>query len=180
VSLHAATGTRYLGLCLLAATVAACGIPPLSVSTPAATPAAVVSPKPTLRPGPTAVPGAEPPQAVMIDLEEEPVAGDLGTFAWDGFASDSPWILGPAAGSAVAGADLAVELRPGGNPSAWQASWARVADGQAAGPSDVSALRGGPIELVAPKDAGAWSLQLFARFGTGREAAWYWQVEVQP
>lgn len=178
--LHAATGTRSLGLCLLAAAVAACGIPPPAVQTSAVTPSAVVSPDPTPPSGPTAVPGSEPPDALLTDLQDGPVAGDLGTFAWDGFASEAPWILGPATGSAVAGASLAVELRPGGDPSAWQASWARVAGGRLGEIADVSPMASGPVQLTAPPTGGDWSLQLFARFGTGREAAWYWQVEVRP
>ena len=37
-----------------------------------------------------------------------------------------------------------------------------------------------PLTGTAPAEGGAWSLQVFARVGTGRDAAWYWRVEVAP
>jgi hypothetical protein len=134
-----------------------------------------------LTPGdPTAVPGSGPPEAVLTGFAGGPVAGDLGTSAWDGFASDSPWILGNAVGSASIGVPLRVEFRPAMDPSEWQASWAHVVGGRLGEIDGVSAMASGPVELTAPPTGGSWSLQVFARFGTGRDAAWYWQVEVVP
>jgi hypothetical protein len=117
---------------------------------------------------------------VLIGFAGGPIEGDLGTSAWDGLASDSPWILGDAAGSARTGAPFRVEFRPTIHPSEWQASWAHVV-GDGLGEIDgVSAMAGAPVELTAPPTGGSWSLRVLARFGTGRDAAWYWQVEVVP
>ena len=38
----------------------------------------------------------------------------------------------------------------------------------------------GPVAIVAPGEAGAWSLQLEASFGQGRTGTWYWRLEVGP
>jgi hypothetical protein len=168
-----------MGLCLLVVAAAACGSPP---SLPWATP-----PEPsgaTASPGdpadPTVVPGSQPPEAVLTGFAGGPVPGDLGTSAWDGVASDSPWIVGRAAGSARAGAPLQVEFRPAIDSSEWQATWAHVVGDQLGEIGGASVMVSGPVELRAPSAAGSWSLQVFARFGAGRDAAWYWQVEVAP
>lgn len=181
MSLHAATSTRSLAICLLAAAVAACGTPPpLPSATSPERPAATSSPEGPLLADPTAVPGSQPPEAMLTGVAGGPMMGDLGTSAWDEIASDSPWILGSAAGSARAGDPLRVDFRPAIGASEWQATWAHVVGGRLGEMDGVSAMASGPIELTAPATGGSWSLQVFARFGTGRDAAWYWQVEVVP
>lgn len=181
MSLHAVAVARSMGLCLVVAAAAACGTPPaLPSATPPELPVATASPGDPLPVDPTAVPGSGPPEAVLAGFAGGPVVGDLGTSAWDEVASDSPWILGNAAGSAGAGAPLRVEFRPAIDPSEWQATWAHVVGGRLGEIDGVSAMASGPVELTAPPTGGSWSLQVFARFGTGRDAAWYWQVEVVP
>lgn len=181
MSLHAAAVARSVGLCLLVTAVAACGTPPpVPAATPPEPPVATTLPG-SLPPGdPTAVPGSQPPEAVLSGFAGGPVVGDVGTSAWDGLASDSPWILGGAAGSARAGDTLRVDFRPAIGSSEWKATWAHVVGGRLGEMDGVSAMASGPIELTAPPTGGSWSLQVFARFGTGRDAAWYWQVEVVP
>ena len=174
MSMHAVT-VRATVLAALLATLAACG------SVPPATPRAEPTAPPASTPAaPTPIPDAQPPDALLAGIAADPVAGDLGTFTWAGLTSDSPWIVGRAGGSATAGATLAVELRPDVGEPTWVASWARVAGGEAQQPGDVSDPVTGPVTFAAPVEPGTWSLQLFARFGVGRDAAWYWRVEIAP
>jgi hypothetical protein len=107
-------------------------------------------------------------------------AGDLGTFAWDGMSSDAPWLPGEDSGSVRRGDPFALAFVPPREPGSWQARWARLVGGQPQVPIDGGAGAGDRIGIAAPDEAGSWSLQLFARFGEGRDAAWYWRVEVVP
>jgi hypothetical protein len=176
--LHAAT-VRTTVLAVLLVTLAACG--PVPPATPRAEATAPPASEPASEPAaPTPIPDAQPPDALLAGVAADPVAGDLGTFTWAGLTSDSPWVVGRAGGSADAGATLVVEFRPDVGEATWDATWARVAGGQAQQPGDVSDPATGPVRVTLPAEPGTWSLQLFARFGPGRDAAWYWRVEVAP
>jgi hypothetical protein len=172
--MHAAI-VRATVLAALLVTLAACGS--VLPATPRADP---TSPPASAPAAPTPIPDAQPPDALLAGVAADPVAGDLGTFTWAGITSDSPWIVGRAGGSAPTGATLAVEFRPDAGEATWVASWARVTGGEARQPRDVSEPVTGPATFTVPSQPGTWSLQLFARFGGGRDAAWYWRVEVAP
>lgn len=179
---------RLLGLVLLLVLTAACGTgalpsqltpssdPPAPV-TPAATTPTMSAPTPADTPLP---PLGTPPRATLAGLTTGDLPGDPGTFSWDGFVSDAPWIVGPAEGTAPAAGRLSVSFSPAGPQTAWQARWAPLDGTEPGTPVDGGAGTGGAIELRAPEDATAWSLQLVAWFGDGRNATWYWRVEVAP
>ncbi len=190
---------RSVGLVLVLVPAAACGTagpPPASTpatspaaSTPAASPAASTpsaSPGPARSPGPStsatapAATDAAPPAALLGGLSGAVAAGQLGTFSWDGFVSDSPWIVGPSAGDVRATERLAITLDPDLAPITWQARWAPVTGGQAGDPVDGGSGSTSGIEVSPPATPGAWSLQLTAGFGVGRSATWYWRIEVAP
>ncbi|HEY3336149.1 MAG TPA: hypothetical protein VGK16_13035 [Candidatus Limnocylindrales bacterium] len=103
----------------------------------------------------------------------------LGSFTWDTTGTDAPWIVPPDGSRAAAGARLRVAFEPAASAVSWTARWAPVT-GSSAG--DVaSGLDGtGPVVIVAPDEAGTWSLQVEASFGPGRGATWYWRVEAGP
>jgi hypothetical protein len=152
---------------------------PITPATTAVTPApatAGASPEPDPSPETTAVPG--PPTALLVGPVRGEVAGDLGSFSWDGFASDSPWIVEPAGNALAPGTRPRVRLRGDPVHGAWTARWAPIEGRQTGRP--VLAGRGGddPIVVDPPPGAGSWSLQLEVTFARGRRAAWYWRVRV--
>jgi hypothetical protein len=73
-----------------------------------------------------------------------------------------------------------VALDPPLRVERWTARWAPVANGVAADPEAGARGAGQVIEVPAPGSPGTWSLQLEAGFGTGRQAVWYWTVDVLP
>jgi len=159
---------------MLLGVAAACGPAPARPS-----PAAPTVAPATAAPRPTAVPGSEPPTATLTRTGTEPVAGSPGSSCWDGACSDAPWLPGSDAGAVVVGDPLAVDLEPALEPTAWTASWAPLAGGTPGEPIVIATGARGPIE-VRPSEPGEWSLQVFARFGDGRDATWYWRLDVAP
>ena len=106
------------------------------------------------------------------------MAGELGSFSWDGLVSDSPWIV-PATGSPVEPARrLRVRFAGGPPVAAWTARWARVRNGDAGEPRPAGSGVGTPLAIDAPPGRGGWSLQVDVRFDGGGRAAWYWRVRV--
>ena len=171
---HAAT-VRATMLAVLLVTLAACG--PVPPPTPPPEP----TPPPASRPAaPPPIPDAQPPEAILSGLIEGDVAGDLGTFSWDGFVSDAPWLTGPAGGSTTSVRDLAVSFRPAPGDVTWHVEWVRLTGGRPGNTVMSTAPASGPIRFDAPAATGDWSVGLFARFGVGRDAAWFWHVEVAP
>jgi hypothetical protein len=161
---------------------------PAPSATPVVTPAATadVTPAPTATtpstPTPpatsTADPAADPPVARLAGLAGGAVDGDLGSFAWDGFVSDAPWIIGAARGTASPGAGLSISFQPDGQVAAWRARWASVSGGAAGTPTAGGAGTSAVIDPTAPRAAGTWSLQVTVDFGADRSATWYWRVKV--
>jgi hypothetical protein len=126
------------------------------------------------------VAGARPPVAWLVVAGGDHVAGDEGSFSWDGLVSDAPWIVGRASGSATAGVPLEIAFEPDGvRQATWATQWAPVADGAAGDPVPGASGGGEPIRLLPPAEAGPWSLALTATFGPGRTATWFWQIEVR-
>ncbi len=83
-----------------------------------------------------------------------------------------------AARSRRPGTPVSVTFDPSGAPPAWTVRWAPIT---AAGAGDVASASQGTDEVTfaVPDQAGAWSLQVEARFGTGHGATWYWRVDVE-
>jgi hypothetical protein len=192
---HVVVVARSTGLVLLLATAAACGpgaIEPLltpvpataspAISPPASPPSSISPTEPGgASPSPTPAGATRPPVATLAGVPGPPVAGDEGTFSWDGLVSDAPWVVGPARGAASVGQPLEVTFEPAGTGQAtWQSRWAPVTDGVAGDPVPGGRGGSGQITLLPPDTPGTWSLQLTAMFGTGRSATWYWQLEVRP
>jgi hypothetical protein len=163
-----------------ASQAAATASPPAPPGTlPSPRPAAPATPTPAARSVAPATPGpADPPIALLDGLVGAPVAGDLGTFMWDGLVSDAPWVIGTAAGRARRGGALSVAFQPAGLVTGWTARWARVVGGDVGGPSSAGSGSGAAIDVTAPGTVGRWSLQVSVRFGPDRNATWYWQVGV--
>jgi hypothetical protein len=123
-----------------------------------------------------------PPVAVIAGLDRADAFGDLGSYTWDGLSSESPWIVGATAGDAHPGAGLEIVLTPAWGLSRWQALWAPVTGTEVGTPIDAGGGEetGGTLRVLAPPDPGPWSLALTADFGQGRNATWYWRIEVRP
>lgn len=148
---------------------------------PEATPVESRGAPATATAGPTEVPSESsgPPDAALVGPADGPVAGDLGTFSWDGLVSDSPWIVPSRAAVLSTGRHLRVRFDGGPPVGAWIARWARIRDGVAGDPSTAGSGDGKPLAIGAPPGPGDWSLQVEARFGGGERAVWYWRVKVE-
>ncbi len=136
------------------------------------------TPSPIAPASPQTTAASAPPAAVLGGVDGGPVAGDLGSFSWDGLVSDSPWIVERAGHSAAPGTRLRVAFEDSPDQAAWTARWAPVRRRQAGTPRSAGSGRDERITIEAPNEAGPWSLQLQATFGDGRRAVWYWRVDV--
>ena len=171
---------RRLWVLLFVATAAACGAGGAtgSVPGPSATP---TEPPPTTLPsaGPPSAPPipADPPRAMLAGSWDAPAAGMLGTFTWDGLASDAPWIVGTPTGDVSSG-PMTVAFAPGLAQATWQARWAPVVGGAAADAVPGGDGGTGTIVISPPRSPGVWSLQLTATFAAGYDATWYWRLEI--
>jgi hypothetical protein len=150
---------RAVWTVLAAALVAGCGGLPASAS-----------PQPT-----TPV----PPRAILIAPGNEATEGQVGTYSWDGFASDSPWL--PGAGPIHSAPDIVASIRfpASADVGTWDVQYAPLSDGQGDPDRAVSqsALSGPEIDFPAPPP-GDWSVQVLVDFvGRGR-VTYYWRFEV--
>ena len=127
---------------------------------------------------PTEVPG--PPVASLAGGRNGIVAGELGSFLWDGLGSDAPWVVPADPVPLAAGAPLAVTLDPALVPGRWTARWAPVVAGSAGDPANLTTGDGATVNVAAPTVAGTWGLQVEISFSAGRRAAWYWSLDVGP
>ena len=115
----------------------------------------------------------------MVPPGGSAIPGDLGSYTWDGFASDGPWVVDTARHAASAGAEVRVSFAGGAAPVTWAAVWAPLRDGKPGAP--VAAGAGsGPTLVRVPARPGEWSLRVIASVGEGRQAAWYWRLAVVP
>ena len=120
---------------------------------------------------------ADPPRATLAADGGDPVAGQLGSYAWRDGGSDSPWL--PGAPIAVgAGEPLTVLVGDGVPVATWTAR--RVPAGTANGVGAIALGAGSdPVAFAAP-DTGSWSVQVDIQFADDLgSAAYYWRVDVR-
>ena len=129
-------------------------------------------------PRPTEVPG--PPGASIAGGSAGIVPGELGAFSWDGLGSDAPWIVPPRSVRISAAAPITVTLDPALAPERWAARWAPVVARSAGDPATVQSGTDAAIKVAAPVAPGTWGLQVEITFAEGRQAAWYWSIDVAP
>lgn len=168
------------GSASLGASVAPSTAPPTAPSVaPATSPPAVGSPAATVAPvtdDPSAV-AAVPPDAMLSVDGGDPVAGQLGSYTWNGSGSDSPWLPG-APITVGAGERLTASLDPDVGVAEWSAR--RVATGTSDGAGAVGVGEGvAPVSFAAP-GPGRWSVQVTVGFaGELGSATYYWDVTVR-
>jgi len=176
----ATTRTRLIAaaLPLLAVLVAGCAAQPTTPSVSAATtPAVATTPPLTASVVPaTGRPGIEAPPDAELSVEGgDPVTGRLGTFAWRGGGSDSPWLPGTPI-QVGAGETLRVTPTPDIAISGWSALLAPAAS--TGGEGAVNAGSGSTaVEVTAP-GAGSWTLAVTIEFGDLGSATYSWLLEV--
>jgi hypothetical protein len=159
---------RALVVVTVLCAIAGCALPPPG---PVAT-SHVVAP-------PTAEPTVpEPPPAILTVPRQPAVEGSVGTFTWDGFASDAPWL--PGAGPVRVQQDVLAHVRlPSGlEVDEWIARYAPL-EGTNVLIDGATIQQDGPtaeIDFPAPPP-GTWSVQLEVRYvGRGR-VTYYWRFE---
>ena len=144
------------------ALLAGCGAPELLPSIP--------TPEPT-----TPV----PPAAMLTVPGRPPVEGQVGTYSWDGFASDAPWL--PGGDPVLVPADILASVRfPAGTDiSTWTVEYAPLADGPVdPGTASVQSRSvTAEVDFPAPP-AGTWSVRLWAEFPGHGEVGYFWRFEV--
>ena len=120
---------------------------------------------------------AGPPPATLAAEGGDRVAGQLGSYTWDGGGSDSPWLPG-APVNVGAGEPLTVTVAGGVSVGGWSAR--RVPAGTKDGAGAAGLGRGdAPVTFSAP-GPGSWSVQVAVRFAGGLgSAAYYWQLTVR-
>lgn len=169
------------GGCSVAAPASPATSPSAASPSPAAvaTDAGAPSPSPTT---PPSVASAEPspavdgpPTALLRVDGGDPVAGQLGTYTWDGGGSDSPWLPG-APIAAATGEILTMTLPPDMMVTDWSAVIAPAANGDETGAIEAGA-GSGPVEVTAPA-AGTWTLAITVRAGERGAATWFWRLEI--
>ncbi|HET9085207.1 MAG TPA: hypothetical protein VFN41_12485 [Candidatus Limnocylindrales bacterium] len=142
--------------------------PPASATAPIAPSAVTVE---------TAAPGDVPPEARLAVEGGDPVAGQLGTYVWDGQGSDSPWL--PGAAIAVGrGEPLTVRVRPAADVDSWSA---RIVRADSSGPDGATPLGEGTgtPRFDAPA-RGAWTLEVHLAFGDDAgDASYFWRLDVR-
>ena len=156
-----------------------------SSTPPPVAPSATAGPTPSApapTPAVTACPPApsladEPPSATLAADGGDPVAGQLGSYAWRDGGSDSPWL--PGAPIAVgAGEPLTVTVDDGVPVAAWTAR--RVPAGTTNGVGAIALGAGSGAVAFAAPDAGSWSIQVDIQFGDDLgSAAYYWRLDVR-
>lgn len=166
---------RCLWLCVALA-IAGCG--PSATQASPLVPSATPGP-PSDSPAPIAPtaspPSAEtrPPDATLVDAGGRGVAGQVGTFTWQGVVSDSPLLSGAAA-TVRTGQALSISTA-GPPPSSWAATlFADPANPASGTPFGQGA---GEIDLVAPDRAGAWTLRLKVVYPAG-DVTHFWRLTV--
>jgi len=159
------------GLALVAVMASGCGgVTPTAASLPASPmPTVGSSTPPPVTPGP-----ADPPVATIGVEGGDPVRGQLGTYAWAGGGSSSPWL--PGAPIAVgAGETLTVRLMPAVVVTEWTAHIAPAGgDGNRA--VVLTSGTGQPV-MDAPR-AGSWTVAVTVEFGALGSATYAWRVDV--
>jgi hypothetical protein len=143
---------------------------PTPSAAPVPTPAATASP-------PTQSLADDPPSATLAADGGDPVAGQLGSYAWRDGGSDSPWLPG-APITVGAGEPLTVIVGDGVPVATWTARRVRV--GTANGVGAIALGAGGSVVAFDAPDAGAWSIQVDIQFGGDLgSAAYYWRLDVR-
>jgi hypothetical protein len=147
---------------------------------PAITPVPAVSPAPstTATVTPAEMPG--PPSAALTPVGADAIAGELGSFTWQGIGSDAPWLVPLAAEAVQDAGPYTVTFVPPLLAEAWTARWAPVVDGAAGDVAGSEQGGDGPLVLDGPVGPGTWSLQVAARFAGGDRGTYYWRLEVAP
>ena len=185
-------GSAAMALAMIAAgctSVTMSGGPPASPppsSVASASPASAVpvtaAPRATADPwvASPSVPPAAPPPATLEGLPGGgAVPGELGSYTWDGFASDGPWIVGPARHATATGVPVRVSFAAGSRRPRGPPRGPRCRDGKPGTP--IAAGSGSDaISVVVPTRPGDWSLQVSASFGEGRHATWFWLLATAP
>ena len=166
-----ARGRTFVLTAVLAA-LAACAIPPIGPTASSVVVSAPLTPEATV---------PEPPFAILTVPDRPPVEGSVGTFTWDGFASDAPWL--PGAGPVLVRPDILAHVRlPAGmEVDEWRAVYAPLDGTSVTIEAAVLQSNGGSAEIDFPAPpAGTWSVRLEVRFvGHGR-VTYYWRFETAP
>ena len=181
-------GGTIVGVVVVIGMVVACGPaapserPPGLATPDGAAPATSPGPPATPRstsggPSPTVAGRDGPPDALLAAEGGDPVAGQLGTYAWLDTGSDAPWL--PGAPVAVgAGEPLAVSLVPDGEVRAWAA---RYVPANAVGPDGATSLgEGAGDPAFAAPGPGSWTVEVFIEFAPSvGDARYFWRLEVE-
>jgi hypothetical protein len=133
------------------------------------------APSPSLAVQPSV--GGGPPAARLAAEGGEPVAGQLGTFAWGDGGSDSPWLPGSPL-HVGAGERLVLALSPATAIGSWRARYTRAGAANPAGATSLGS-GAGDIALTAPA-RGRWTVEIAIDFAYELgSASYFWRLEVE-
>jgi hypothetical protein len=117
-----------------------------------------------------------PPDLLLAAEGGDPIAGQLGSYTWDGAGSDGPWLPGS---PMTVGAREPLTARVGTDAVRVDSWTARIAPAEATSDEAAAPLAegAGPIVFDAP-DSGMWTIQLVVRFVGGGSATYAWRLTV--
>lgn len=160
-------------LVVLALGGAACS-PPAPTATPS--PEGTTEPTTAAADSATPIETAKAPVATLAVEGGDPVVGQLGTFAFGGTGSESPWLRGAPIRVGL-GERLLVSLEPAVRVAAWTA---RYVTSSATGPDGAVALgQGAGMPSFDPPPGGSWTVEVRVIFAAGQgDALYFWAIEV--
>ena len=133
--------------------------------------------------GSAVIPSAETPAgfpgALLVGGTGAEVPGTVGSYTWDGVASDTPWLPAGVLATSEAGAGDPLGVRVDGAVVAgWTAAAAPAADRMGLAATALGEGGGPAISFRAPA-AGDSVVLVHAAFVGGGDAAWYWHIVVR-
>jgi hypothetical protein len=110
-----------------------------------------------------------------------PVEGEVGTYSWDGFASDAPWLPGSEPVIVLSDIMASVRFPPGTEISVWKAEYAPLTEHpiDPATAVEQSSSITAEIDFPAPP-AGEWSVRVLAEFPGHGRVSYFWRFETLP
>ena len=122
-----------------------------------------------------------PPRALLTVAGGPPTDAQVGTYSWDGFAADAPWL--PGGDVVIVPADILASVRFPQSVviAGWTVEMAPLVDGIPDTGRRASRSSGATAEVDFPAPpAGSWSVRLRADFPGHGSVSYFWRFETTP
>jgi hypothetical protein len=120
---------------------------------------------------------SSPPRALLVDADDVPVPGALGSYTWGDGGSDSPWIVVRASRAAAGAGPWMLSFGPEIPVGSWTAAWAAIRKDRPGQVEGYEQGATGPVAFAGPTGPGPWTLKIEVAFVGGGSAVYYWRLE---